>query len=105
MARSPVARWRNARRPEQPETAGEAVIRIRARSPSCDGGVKSACAALRVRHLATGLNASPEPRSDLRSRHARPEGAAQAGAQVYPPRRSEEHTSELQSLMRTTYAI
>src|SRR3546814_3488035 len=40
-------------------------------------------------------------------RHPRPlrEPAAAVAAQLHPGRRSEEHTSELQSLMRISYAV
>src|SRR3546814_5599197 len=44
--------------------------------------------------------------SELRSRQrARPAFARQAGPPRQPRRRSEEHTSELQSLMRISYAV
>src|SRR3546814_8940115 len=36
---------------------------------------------------------------------AAPATAADPSAGLYPPKRSEEHTSELQSLMRTSYAV
>src|SRR3546814_6377302 len=39
-------------------------------------------------------------------RNCRDDGGCRAGSTICPPtRRSEEHTSELQSLMRTSYAV
>src|SRR3546814_10804945 len=72
-----------------------------------------------ARRRAAGATAPPRPRTDLdrRSRrtpastaapHRQPPGSAPGGCgaseTAFPPR-SEEHTSELQSLMRISYAV
>src|SRR3546814_5146471 len=51
-------------------------------------------------HAAYGRLASPEDR-----RHRRRAGLQRRPRPHDPPLRSEEHTSELQSLMRTSYAV
>src|SRR3546814_8206071 len=49
----------------------------------------------------------PQPTLGLRIHRAQPQSvsAAESRAQASPQRRSEEHTSELQSLMRISYAV
>src|SRR3546814_13121341 len=56
----------------------------------------------------TLFRSSPLPpwvRSSDRSRRARRDPSAPGGGRRVPPGRSEEHTSELQSLMRISYAV
>src|SRR3546814_1650289 len=65
--------------------------------------------------VAPTLNGSPVPRSTIRVRpalaltlrlgRALPRAARTAPAAACSPARSEEHTSELQSLMRISYAV
>src|SRR3546814_4936831 len=54
-------------------------------------------------HLGFGAcRAADEPAARLR---ARPQGVGDGGRGAVPQARSEEHTSELQSLMRISYAV
>src|SRR3546814_6723544 len=52
---------------------------------------------------------APDPPAQEKPRERQPEGdpdqPSEQAVQVFPPERSEEHTSELQSLMRISYAV
>src|SRR3546814_1800805 len=59
----------------------------------------------RHHHLHLGHQRQPEGRSPQEQHAGRAELAVGQGAGAHPRRRSEEHTSELQSLMRISYAV
>src|SRR3546814_5774316 len=91
-----VARVRGERSPHEADEPGESTPNVKKCSPS-------------AREHALGVvSAPPEPRP---SDGAGDPGRAQRDPQVLGVRRggqgvrSEEHTSELQSLMRTSYAV
>src|SRR3546814_1254561 len=55
-------------------------------------------------HQASGVRAS-EPQASAVKSESKPDSSAAATSSATPVGRSEEHTSELQSLMRNSYAV
>src|SRR3546814_2919282 len=64
-----------------------------------------ACPRSRAASTSTCSPASPPPPDAERRRHMATPGTAKRMWALDSPTRSEEHTSELQSLMRTSYAV
>src|SRR3546814_9129743 len=82
--------------PTPPEDSDDTVYRI---DHAADRGVDD-------RYRDAGRQSARHSRGESASHH-RPSGfrACLSGAGQYPGSRSEEHTSELQSLMRISYAV